>query len=315
MYAPHNVKRTPFKTGAYANQLFKPMLAATLEGLDRLHSAPWLVSPKIDGIRAVIWHGQVMSRNFKPIPNKFIQESLKHLPHGLDGELIAGDWQGEGVFNRTSSAVMSIEGEPAFSFRVFDWAEHPLLAFQDRLTRLEQMLADVKHPRTFLVPHKLLHKPEQLSRQEEEYIAAGFEGMMIRRADGHYKMGRATHREGLLWKLKRFRDGEATVVEVEEGVINTNEPRRNALGAVERSSHQDGMVPSGMVGALIATDLVTGQRLRIAPGTMTHTEREVLMAEPSRLVGKVIKYKAFDYGTLNHPRFCTFQGFRDAIDL
>ena len=79
---------------------------------------PIYVSLKLDGIRAVIKDGVVLSFSFKPIRNKFIQEQLKGLPDGLDGELVLRDLKTE--FREVSSAIMSEKGEPDFVFYVFD---------------------------------------------------------------------------------------------------------------------------------------------------------------------------------------------------
>ena len=57
----------------------KPMLA-TAVALDQVQF-PVYASPKLDGIRAVIhreYDQPVRSRTLKPIPNRFIQETLSH---------------------------------------------------------------------------------------------------------------------------------------------------------------------------------------------------------------------------------------------
>ena len=63
----------------------KPMLAAPSDGNDLKY--PIMVSPKLDGVRAIIIDGVVMSRSLKPIPNKYVQ-SLFGLEkfNGFDGE-------------------------------------------------------------------------------------------------------------------------------------------------------------------------------------------------------------------------------------
>mgnify|MGYP005609938573 FL=1 len=69
---------------------FKPLLAVQAE-FDKIDwTREWVISPKLDGIRAIVRGGVVMSRNLKPIPNPVVQERFKHL-EGFDGELIVGD--------------------------------------------------------------------------------------------------------------------------------------------------------------------------------------------------------------------------------
>src|SRR5882724_6813110 len=93
----------------------KPMLAGTIESdhdLEKLHY-PLLISPKLDGIRATVQNGILLSRNLKPIRNEFVQRHFSRHPfEGLDGELICGDPTDKECFRKTTSAVMSFDGVP-----------------------------------------------------------------------------------------------------------------------------------------------------------------------------------------------------------
>ena len=54
----------------------------------------------------------------------------------------------------------------------------------------------------------------------------GFEGAMVRSLDGRYKNGRSTLREGLLLKVKPWKDSEAEILEVYEMMRNENEEEK-----------------------------------------------------------------------------------------
>ena len=54
---------------------FKPMLSASVEDVKTLR-LPLLGSPKLDGIRAMVRDGVLVSRNMKPIPNVWTQRLL-----------------------------------------------------------------------------------------------------------------------------------------------------------------------------------------------------------------------------------------------
>src|SRR6185436_6644109 len=115
---------------------FRPLLASTLES-PALLKFPVCVSPKLDGIRCMIVGGVPLSRNGKLIPNLYIRTKLgNQVFHGLDGELIVGEPNGQGVFNRTSSGVMSHDGEPAFTYWVFDNFVYPNSGFGTRYNML-----------------------------------------------------------------------------------------------------------------------------------------------------------------------------------
>ena len=137
---------------------------------------------------------------------------------------------------------------------------------------------------------------------------------MLRDPGSAYKFGRATPREGSLWKVKRFSDGDAVVVGLEEGVMNQNEAGTDEFGRIKRSTAAAGKKPANRIGTILGKDADTGELVRISPGCLTARQRVDLWAEPGRIVGRLVTYKWFDYGIKDAPRFCTFKAFRDAAD-
>jgi DNA ligase-1 len=247
------------------------------------------------------------------IPNAYIRSKLGNRDfHGLDGEIVVGQPNGEGVFNRTSSGVMSIEGEPAFTYWVFDNFVYPNSSFAMRYSMLG-IFNETESATPFIrmLPHRVVSSINDLVAYEEEMLKAGFEGIMIRDPQGPYKNGRSTPKDGILRKMKRFRDGEATVVEVLEGVTNNNEATLDDLGYTTRSTHQANMKGANRVGTIIAIDVKTNEKLNISPGKMNHFYRQKYWMMPHEIVGRIIKYKTFDYGAIDAPRFSTFQAFMD----
>src|SRR5690606_27777905 len=113
--------------------------------------------------------------------------------------------------------------------------------------------------------------------------------------------GRSTAREGHLLKLKRFTDGEAVVIGFEELMHNANEATKDELGYTKRSTHADGKVPMGTLGALKVRDLTTGIEFSIGTG-YTAAQRRKLWDARDTLVGKVVKYKHFEGGVKDAPR-------------
>ena len=97
---------------------FRVMRAATLTKPVKF---PVLASPKIDGIRAIVRDGMLMTQSLKPVPNKFIQSSVNWADYeGLDGELVVGSPTDANVMQATQSGVMSEEGEPDWHYWCFD---------------------------------------------------------------------------------------------------------------------------------------------------------------------------------------------------
>jgi len=286
---------------------FKPMLAATVTDRAKLRF-PFLASPKLDGIRCVVLKGQVLSRSLKPIRNKFIVERLQDLPD-VDGELIVGSATVGDVFNRTTRGVMSAEGKPNFTYHVFDTLQDLAAPFHERLAAVPM------HPYIMQVPHTTVSTLNALAAYEAQVLSQGYEGVMLRGIGNPYKYGRATASENSLWKVKQFTDGEILITKVLEGVSNNNAPTTDALGGIVRSTHKANMVPNELVGTICGQDIKTGQYLELSPGKMTHDVRSWMWRHQEDIVGKIAKYKAFGYGSINTPRFATFQSFRHADDM
>lgn len=120
---------------------FKPQLAkdidlSIMKWRNDDQSTRWVASPKLDGIRAIVLGGVVMSRNLIPIPNRYVQQRFAGL-EWFDGELIFGDPTSPTVYRDTYSAVMSEEGKPDVRFFVFDHVREMDKPFCRRLIDLQ----------------------------------------------------------------------------------------------------------------------------------------------------------------------------------
>jgi DNA ligase-1 len=304
----------------------RPMLAGKVEDVSKL-PFPMIASPKLDGIRALTIGGRLMSRSLKPIPNRYIQAQLAHLPEGLDGELMSGQ-----TFQQCTSAVMAHDGEPTFEYWCFDYIGSDRFGsmlggtYDARLAVLRTTVTRIADARVHALPTVHIPNEQALARYEADCIAMGFEGVMLRRPEGPYKEGRSTWREGYLLKLKRFEDSEAIVIDFEEQMHNTNEAQTNELGRTKRSSAKDGLVPKGTLGALRVRLLTPGDNgTLVVAGTRAGVEfnigtgmddalRAEIWANRDSYVGRIVKFKHQPYGAKDAPRLPVFQGFRDARD-
>lgn len=291
----------------------RPMLSATATA-ETQFKLPLMVSPKLDGFRCVVKDGVALSKNMKPIRNRYIQKCLGMKKfNGLDGELIVGSPTEGNVIGRTSSGVTSIEGKPDFHFHVFDDFTHLYTdPFHARHRRAEQRAGELGGPLE-IVRHVHVLAAHSIEQHEKFFLKQGYEGIMLRDPDGPYKEGRSTPREGWLWKLKRFTDGEATVLRIEEGEANENAAETNELGLTKRSTARSGKRANGLVGCIVGRDLATNEEVRISPGKMSHAEREAYFCSPERLVGRVVHWRAFGYGIKDKLRFMTFQYIREDV--
>lgn len=281
----------------------KPMLAVEVD-LDKLRY-PCIASPKLDGIRCLIKDGVVVSRSLKPIRNKHVQSMFSSL-EGFDGELIVGDPVASDVFQKTTSGVMSIEGEPDVTYHVFDkWDVEG--SYEDRLFGLCDLPKGCA-----LVQSTWCHNREELLSCYDKYISQGYEGVMVRDPSKPYKFGRATVNSQELLKLKPFVDDEFKVVGFTERMHNSNEAVRNELGNLERSSAKDGLVPTNSLGALIVEYGET--TFEVGTG-FTDEQRKDIWLNQDDYLGKLVKVRYQEIGILDKPRFPSFQGFRHEDDL
>jgi DNA ligase-1 len=292
----------------------KPMLCGEAPTNLSLLSYPIYASPKLDGIRGIAETGVLMSRSGKPIPNRFVQKFFadhKELD-GLDGELIVGEPNDKNVYNKTSSGVMSRDGEPDFVFYVFDYVNAQDLPYTERQKIINNIVGRTE--RLLILPQVEIHSPKELTEYEEKVLNLGYEGLVLRKMVGKYKFGRSTTNEALLLKLKRFTDAEAVIVDYQELLHNDNDAKKDAFGHTERSSHKDNMVPMGTLGSLVVKDFKTNIQFNIGTG-FDEVMRAKIWNNRDKYKGSIVKYKHFEVGVKDLPRFPVFVGFRDKIDM
>jgi len=291
---------------------FRPMLSATVAEVAALRF-PLLASHKLDGIRALVRGGVVVSRNLKPIPNRYVQALFGREEYeGLDGELLVGDPTDPTAFFGTTSAVMSREGKPDVYLHVFDDVTEPDLPFRERYARLQRRLGG----RAVLVAQVPVSSVAEVEEFERSALDAGHEGIMLRSFDGPYKFGRGTLSKQDLMKLKRFEDAEARVVGLEELLHNSNEASTSALGLTERGHSKDGMVGMGTLGALRVVGRGgrwDGVRFNVGSGFDAAT-RAAIWADRAGWEGRLVKFKFFPIGSEEGPRFPIFLGERHPDD-
>lgn len=295
---------------------FKPMLASRCEDVATLQF-PVLVSPKLDGVRAIVMDGQLLSRSLKPIPN---YELALHFESkdldGLDGELITGRPTDKDAYLDTVSNVMS-QGGDADQVHLWVFDDFEMAGtFAERYGRASQRVKELSKAgyRVCMVPHFECHSVQELQDLEGLFLRQGYEGAMVRSYSGPYKYGRSTVREGYLLKVKRFMDGDAEILGYEELMRNNNEQTKNELGHSTRSHVQAGMVPGDCLGTLNVRDCVTGVEFSIGSG-FTQAQRNTFWKVRTTLIGGIVKYKYFPTGSKERPRFPTFIGFRNPTDM
>lgn len=239
----------------------------------------WLVSEKLDGVRA-LWNGRsLFFRSGLPIaaPGWFVDA----LPKGvmLDGELWIGRGQFEALSGTVRKAVPADAEWRALSYQLFDLPGAPG-PFSERAARLQALARQVRSPVIAAIPQQPLPDKAALQRRLDEVLRAGGEGLMLQRADAPWHPGRSDH----LLKLKPLHDAEATVIGHTAG----------------QGRH------AGRLGALrVRTD--EGTEFLIGTG-FSDVERE----RPPPL-GSVVTFTHRGHTESGVPRFASFLRVRDGV--
>ncbi|WP_068803273.1 DNA ligase [Thauera phenolivorans] len=255
-----------FATAPDAAMPHAPMLAERWR--DGLDPAAYLVSEKLDGVRAH-WDGAALRlRGGRAIaaPPWFLA-GLPAIP--LDGEL----WLGRGRFDALSGLVRRQQADDiawrAVRYMVFDLPADAA-PFRARAARLAELVAAAGRPWLRAVPQFTVANRAELAATLAAVLAGGGEGLMLHRADARWRPGRS---EALL-KLTPSLDAEARVV----GYVPGKGRYRGLVGALE-------------------VEAPDGRRFRIGSG-LSEAERR---APPP--LGSEVTYRYRELGSGGLPRF------------
>jgi DNA ligase-1 len=176
---------------------------------------PALVQPKLDGHRCVADEvAALWSRTRKPINSvpHINKEVVKFGRLQLDGELYNHSLKKD--FEKITHLVRQpepTEGHEIVEYHVYD-VNMPG-PFQKRYENLAFMFNKVKPEHLVLVETLLVNDEEELMNVFEHFISLGYEGAIVRNANGMYVNKRSYD----LQKIKEFDDAEFKIVGIEEG--------------------------------------------------------------------------------------------------
>ena len=296
----------------------KPHLACDVD-YTRL-CLPICVMPKYDGVRGLHIFGKLHGRSLKAHPNHTMTTYFsKHGMDGMDGELCYGDptTTNQNLCNNTGSVTRTVHCLNIPDWHLFDYIT-PQTAHLGFIRRHE-MLCDLvrlsANPKMFVIPYTICHTLEAVLDLRDDYLNAGYEGIILRSLDGKHKNGRATVVEGQFMRDKPVEDAEGELLSIVEAQENLNEAYTNELGRTARSSHKENLLGKGMVGALVLRDCETGKEIKIGPGTLSHNLRIQMWENPQDYLGKIVKYKRLAVGAKDAPRQGRFWAWRSAEDM
>ncbi|PRC92321.1 DNA ligase [Solimicrobium silvestre] len=256
--------------------LSKPAILLAQNYHPSINLADYLVSEKLDGVRA-IWDGKALRFRSGQVINAPAWFVAKLPAHALDGEL----WMGRRSFDRVSAAtrrLVPLDAEwKAITYQV---VELPGGAgtFSERLLMLKSSVAKMNAPWLQVPAQFTVVDDAALQLKLQKIVRAGGEGLMLHRADAVWQTGRSE----VLLKLKMQLDAEAKVIAYLPG-------KGKYLG---------------MMGAL-EVEMPDGKRFRLGTGFSDAQRR----TPPE--IGSMVTYRYRDLTPQGLPRFANFLRIRE----
>lgn len=193
-----------------------PMLAQQFSKHGHKIVYPAYAQPKLDGHRCVAdTSAALWSRTRKPINSmSHIQDDLVKLslPCILDGELYHHDYRDK--FEEITHFIRQtepIDGCEVVQYHIFDIAADG--PFSERLAWMKKNIRPGKNSSLVLVETRLVNDEDELMLAFEDFLEQGYEGAIVRNADGLYVNKRSYD----LQKIKEFDDAEFPIIGVKEG--------------------------------------------------------------------------------------------------
>ena len=237
----------------------------------------WWMSEKLDGVRGY-WTGrELISRSGNPfrVPEWFTRNFP---PTPLDGELWIGRQQFSEIVGIIRRKVPAAEWKKV-RYLIFD-APQAEGGFEKRLDFARRWFRQHPNPHTEVLKQQICENEMHLRRKLGEIESLGGEGLMLRKPNSAYTVGRSDD----LLKVKTFKDAEATVI-------------KHLAGSGKHA---------GRLGALLV-ELPNGIQFAIGTG-FTDQERE----NPPP-VGSMITFKYYGFHESGIPRFASFLRVREVF--
>ena len=191
-----------------------PMLAHDYNKRGKSIVFPCYIQPKLDGTRTVYQQGKLFSRNRKPYPHlKHIIAELSSVPLILDGELYSDSLTFQeivGIVKRETLSKDDEKKQTEIQFHVYDVINDQ--PFEQRLAILKQLARTSFRYIRFVLTEECASETA-MKEKHAEYVAQGFEGIMLRNKRGPYAFNRSVH----LKKYKEFFDEECKIVGYKQG--------------------------------------------------------------------------------------------------
>ena len=264
-----------------------PMLAHDFNKRGKTITYPCFAQRKLDGVRCVAIAGKgLFSRNGKVFPHlEHIKTAINTLPVGtiLDGELYSDSLTFQeivGLVKKETHKAGDAAKIAQIHLCVYDTVRGE--GYAARKMWLETLFCSLKTTALRLLPTAICASVDDIKSLHADYVAEGYEGLILRNSNGLYKIG---HRSTDLQKYKEFFDAEYPVIGFKEG---------------------DGL-DKGCVIWICKTPI--GQEFAVRPRG-TREDRSTSFTNGSKMLGKPLTVRYQELTTDGIPRFPVGIAFR-----
>ena len=293
---------------------------------------PMLASLKMDGFRCLCVGGKLYSRNLKPPRNSNIEKHLSDLVNYSRSDGWVFDMElydhNLGTFEQHAS-ILTKEGAEipeTMQAHVFDcmhldqWnGEIDHLPFEERFGTYTRRIQCLGSPRVVAVEQILQNSPAEAMAAFDAAVELGYEGIMLRCPNAPYKHGRATEREGIIFKFKSFATDDGRIVEVVQRrkmkeAVRTGAREIAPTGGLARIHTKDSFELDDMVGAF-KVEFADGRVSEINYGRgFAHETRRQHWKDRDSLIGKHVEVRHLPHGAGEGIRIGTLVRFRPDKD-
>jgi DNA ligase 1 len=281
------------KEEAEGSEVLLPMLAKDYK--KEFHKIDWskdvFMQPKFDGMRCLAILDpdgsiQLLSREGKNIQEQYgsmghIIKNLKECTASQKRVVLDGELYAHGLsFQENMKLIKKYRGDATheIKFNVYDMVRPE--NFTIRLLKISMIVENLEHVKISNTVWSVTK--DMVKSYHEKFLAEGYEGSIIRHGNDGYKV---KGRSSSLLKYKDFLDGDFEVVDIvpfekypEQGKIFCKDNGGNGFYATPKMSHKD---------------------------------RESLLKNKAKYIGKIANIRYFEKTDEGVPRFPIFVGFHE----
>lgn len=305
---------------------FKPMLAENVKPEQVIPGS--LGSLKLEGVRGVFtpWEG-LLSRSLKPVANELIYQrpevALIEQFCERHSIVLEGEWYVHGwPFSRIDSCLRGNGNIDVnqLEFHVFDCfvEAEPDAPFEKRYGFYQWAVTTLKAEGCGIieaVEQRPMHDPDAIRNAYCWAIENGYEGFVLKKADGAYKFGRSTVKQGLFTRIKPEDPFDGVVVKIIERQNNLLESEINELGYQYKRQDKDAKQGAGMAQSAIVYTPALGKfhKVSLTRG-LTDVDRIRIWEDANYYEGKCLSWVGIPVPGQDIPRSPRFDKWREDLE-